>query len=104
METIKPSTPSETAAIKLGQKLTISDSLLITPQGSTLATSNVWKKLRDTDQKVSKFTKVDESGLHWAKAIGVVHSSPENVLAFLWDYCGNLRVNEHLKTDGNLLR
>jgi len=41
METIKPSTPSETAAIKLGQKLTISDSLLITPQGSTLATSNV---------------------------------------------------------------
>ena len=40
----------------------------------------------------------------WGKASTTVHTTAEQALAFLWLYCSNLRMKEHQKKDGNLLR
>jgi len=40
----------------------------------------------------------------WGKASAIVHTTAEQVLAFVWLYCSNLRMKEHQKKDGNLLR
>ena len=40
----------------------------------------------------------------WGKASTTVHTTAEQALAFLWLYCSNLRMKEHHKKDGNLLR
>ena len=40
----------------------------------------------------------------WGKASTTVHATAEQALAFVWLYCSNLRMKEHQKKDGNLLR
>jgi len=40
----------------------------------------------------------------WGKASAIVHTTAEQAFAFAWLYCSNLRMKEHQKKDGNLLR
>ena len=40
----------------------------------------------------------------WGKAYTTVHTTTEQVLAFVWFHCSNLRMKEHQKKDGNLIR
>jgi len=40
----------------------------------------------------------------WGKASTTVHATAEQALAFVWLYCSNLRMKEHQKKDGNLIR
>ena len=64
-----------------------------------------WTRLRDGDMNVKKFKKMKEGDLSmWGKASAIVHTSAEQALAFVWFYCSNLRMKEHQKMDGNLLR
>ena len=64
-----------------------------------------WTRLRDGDLSVKKFKKMKEGDSSaWGKASAIVHTTAEQVLAFVWLYCSNLRMKEHQKKDGNLLR
>jgi len=64
-----------------------------------------WTRLRDGDLIVKKFKKMKEGDSSvWGKASAIVHTTAEQVLAFVWLYCSNLRMKEHQKKDGNLLR
>jgi len=64
-----------------------------------------WTRLRDGDLSVKKFKKMKEGDPSmWGKAAAIVHTTAEQVLAFGWLYCSNLRMKEHQKKDGNLLR
>jgi len=54
---------------------------------------------------VKKFKKMKEGDPSaWGKASTTVHTTAEQALAFVWLYCSNLRMKEHQKMDGNLLR
>ena len=64
-----------------------------------------WTRLRDGDLSVKKFKKMKEGDPSaWGKASAVVHTTAEQILAFVWLYCSNLRMKEHQKKDGNLLQ
>ena len=64
-----------------------------------------WTRLRDGDLSVKKFKKMKEGDPSaWGKASTLVHTTAEQVLAFVWLYCSNLRMKEHQKNEGNLLR
>jgi len=64
-----------------------------------------WTRLRDGDLSVKKFKKMKEGDPSaWGKASTNVHTTAEQALAFVWFYCSNLRMKEHQKKDGNLLR
>ena len=64
-----------------------------------------WTRLRDGDSSVKKFKKMKEGDPSaWGKATTIVHTTAEQALAFVWLYCSNLRMKEHHKKDGNLLR
>ena len=64
-----------------------------------------WTRLRDGDSSVKKFKKMKEGDPSaWGKASAIVHTTAEQALAFVWLYCSNLRMKEHQKKDGNLLR
>jgi len=66
---------------------------------------SAWTSLRERDFSVKSFSRVMEgSPSAWGKAVAVVHTSPEQALAFVWDFCSNLRVKEHQKADNNALR
>jgi len=64
-----------------------------------------WTRLHDGDLSFKKFKKMKEGDSSvWGKASAIVHTTAEQVLAFVWLYCSNLRMKEHQKKDGNLLR
>ena len=64
-----------------------------------------WTRLRDGDLSVKKFKKMKEGDPSaWGKASTLVHTTAEQVLAFVWLYCSNLRMKEHQQKDGNLTR
>jgi len=64
-----------------------------------------WTRLRDGDLSVKKFKKMKEGDSSaWGKASAIVHTTAEQALAFVWFYCSNLRMKEHQKKDGNLIR
>ena len=66
---------------------------------------NLWTRLHDGDSSVKKFKKMKEGDPSaWGKASAIVHTTAEQALAFVWLYCSNLRMKEHQKKDGNLLR
>ena len=66
---------------------------------------DLWTRLREGDLSVKKFKKMKEGDTSaWWKASAIVHTTAEQVLAFVWLYCSNLRMKEHQKKDGNLLR
>ena len=65
----------------------------------------MWTRLRDGDSSVKKFKKMKEGDPSaWGKASTTVHTTAEQALAFVWLYCSNLRMKEHQKKDGNLIR
>jgi len=64
-----------------------------------------WTRLRDGDLSVKKFKKMKEGDPSaWGKASAMVHTTAEQILAFVWLHCSNLKMKEHQKKDGNLLR
>ena len=66
---------------------------------------DLWTRLHDGDLSVKKFKKMKEGDPSmWGKASAIVHTTAEQALAFVWLYCSNLRMKEHHKKDGNLLR
>ena len=70
-----------------------------------LGTGMWWTRVRDGELRVKKFKKFKEGDQSvWGKAYATIHASAPQVLAFLWNYCSNLRMIEHFKKDGHLLR
>ena len=80
----------------------------ITNTGGSVTNKNQfrWFRLQDSNSKVKKFTKQKEGDpkVVLGKAVAIVHASAEQVLAFFWQTCGNLRMKVHQKEEGNLLR
>ena len=64
-----------------------------------------WIRLKDEDVAVKKFKRAREGDASaWGKAVAKVDCSAEEALAFCWHYTSNLRMKEHQKQEGNLLR
>ena len=65
-----------------------------------------WKRIQGGDDfAIKKYTKfVKDDDVKWGKATTIVHTSPEDALAWLWDYCSNERMRRHQKKNGNILR
>ena len=65
-----------------------------------------WKRIQGGDDfAIKKYTKfVKDDDVKWGKATTMVHTSPEDALAWLWDYCSNERMRRHQKKNGNILR
>ena len=65
-----------------------------------------WKRIQGGDDfAIKKYTKfVKDDDVKWGKATTTVHTSPEDALAWLWDYCSNERMRRHQKKNGNILR
>ena len=64
-----------------------------------------WTRLRDGDLSVKKFKKMKEGDSSvWGKASAIVQTTAEKALAFVWLHCSNLKMKEHQKKDGNLIR
>ena len=65
-----------------------------------------WKRIRGGDdlaiKKYTKFVKNDK--VKWGKATTTVHTSSEEALAWLWNYCSSERMRGHQKKNGNILR
>ena len=68
------------------------------------STNSKWTRM-NMGSNVKKFIKLNEGETHaWGKAVGIVHTSPREVLSFLWLYCSHARMKEHQRKDGNLPR
>ena len=65
-----------------------------------------WSRIQGGDDfAIKKYTKfVKDDDVKWGKATTIVHTSPEDALAWLWDYCSNERMRRHQKKNGNILR
>ena len=65
-----------------------------------------WKRIQGGDDLViKKYIKfVKDDAVKWGKATATVHTSPEEALAWLWDYCSYERMRGHQKRNGNKLR
>ena len=65
-----------------------------------------WSRIQGGDDfAIKKYTKFVKDGhVKWGKATTTVHTSPEEALAWLWDYCSNERMRGHQKKNGNTLR
>ena len=65
-----------------------------------------WKRIQGgEDFAIKKYTKfVKDDDVKWGKATTTVHTSPEDALAWVWDYCSNERMRRHQKKNGNILR
>jgi len=102
-----PSTPEtsteEKSLISRSMAYTTKDKLTTTSTGTIRG--NLWTRLHDGDSSVKKFKKMKEGDPSmWGKATAIVHTTAEQALAFVWLYCSNLRMKEHQKLDGNLIR
>jgi len=102
-----PSTPEtsteEKSLISRSMAFTWKDKITTTTTGTVRG--NLWTRLHDGDSSVKKFKKMKEGDPSaWGKASAIVHTTAEQALAFVWLYCSNLRMKEHQKKDGNLLR
>ena len=65
-----------------------------------------WTRIQGGDDfTIKKYTKfVKDDSVKWGKATTTVHTSPEDALAWLWEYCSNNRMRSHQKKNGNILR
>ena len=63
---------------------------------SGLNKATPWTRLREDDLKVKKIIQLkDGASSSRGKATATIHASSEQVLAFLWFYCSNLKMKEH---------
>ena len=65
-----------------------------------------WSRIQGGDDfAIKKYTKfVKDDDFKWGKATTIVHTSLEDALAWLWDYCSNERMRRHQNKNGNILR